>query len=288
MDVLSSIWNLRNALELPRIGASDILEILILAFVFYQLLVIVRNTRTWFLIRGLVVLLVFFALAAILRLNTILFIAEHALSVMIIALIVVFQQELRRALEQLGTRSNVLFKLFGAEDVVEKRFDEDVIQDLVTACYYLGKKCTGALIVIEQKIPLEEYAGTGIKLDAVLSSQLLINIFEHNTPLHDGAIVVRGDRVVSATCYLPLSKNMDIPKELGTRHRAAIGVSEVTDSITIVVSEETGKVSVAEGGTLSHNLTPEELQLRLQVLHAPVEEKKFGLNLLKGMLKNES
>lgn len=286
MNIISNILNLRYVLEMPRAGFTDILEIAILTFVLYQLLILVRNTRTWFLIRGLVVLLAFFVLAAVLHLNTILFIAEHALSVMVIALIVVFHPELRRALEQLGTKSNILFSIFGVEESTAGRFDEEIVDEIVAACYALGKTRTGALMVIEKKLTLDEYVSTGIHMDALISSQLLINIFEHNTPLHDGAIIVRGNRVVSATCYLPLSKNTDIPKELGTRHRAAIGVSEVTDSFTIVVSEETGQVSVAENGEIRSNLSPAELREAMSTLcSAPAEKSFFYTKLLKGITR---
>ena len=286
MDILTRLTNLMGLLELPKIGFTDLLEIAIIAFAIYQLLVLVRNTRTWFLIKGIVILLVFFMVAAFLKLNTILFIAEHALSVIVMALLVVFQPELRRALEQLG-KSNMFFGLFRNTEITDSGFDERVIAELVKASFALGRTRTGALMVIERDIPLEEFEKTGIEVDARITSALLINIFEHNTPLHDGAVIIRGDRVVSATCYLPLSKNQDIPKELGTRHRAAIGVSEVSDSVTIVVSEETGKVSVAENGMLTHNLNADELQERLHVLRTPEVRKNTNWMFWKGKESNE-
>ena len=151
---------------------------------------------------------------------------------------IIFQPELRKALENLGGK-NVLGKLFDFGKVEENKFSDHTIDELIKACYAMGKVKTGALIVIEDEILLNEYVRTGIDIDAIISSQLLINIFEKNTPLHDGAVIVRGDRVVSATCYLPLSDSMTLSKDLGTRHRAAVGISEVSDSLTIVVSEET-------------------------------------------------
>ena len=156
----------------------------------------------------------------------------------------------------------------------------------------MGKVKTGALIVIEHEQPLKEYERTGIDVDGIISSQLLINIFEHNTPLHDGAVIVRGNRVVSATCYLPLSDNMALSKDLGTRHRAGVGISEVTDSLTVIVSEETGKISVAYGGELERNLDAARLKERLlEIQDKPVEEKKRklwkGKSIGKAGLKDE-
>jgi diadenylate cyclase len=148
-------------------------------------------------------------------------------------------------------------------DRAPKRFSERTVSEIVKATYEMAKVKTGALIVVEKDMLLGEYERTGIPLDSIVSSQLLINIFEKNTPLHDGAIIVRGDRIVSATCYLPLSDNMDLDKELGTRHRAAVGISEVSDSLTIIVSEETGAVSTAEGGRIRRKLTGEQLKEQL-------------------------
>lgn len=288
METISNFFSILEVLELPQIGFTDILEIIIIAVILYYILLMVQNTRAWFLLRGIAVILVFFGVATVLRLDTILFIAENSISVIVMAIIVVFQPELRKMLEHLG-QNKTLFTFFGGNSIPdENQFDQTTIDELVKASYALGRTRTGALIVIERELPLEEYVRTGITVDAVLSSSLLINIFEHNTPLHDGAVIVRGNRVVSATCYLPLSQNTEIPKELGTRHRAAIGVSEVTDSVTLVVSEETGKVSVAEGGALSRNLTPVELQQKLQSLHPPVEEPRgIHLKCWKGRQKNE-
>ncbi len=263
-----------------QVRPTDILEILIIAFVLYHLLVWVKNTRTWFLLRGILVILGFFGIAAILELNTILFIAQHSLSVIVLAVVVVFQPELRRALEQLG-KNNVLINFFSPVEDEAKGFDDKTIEELVSASFALGKARTGALMVIAREIPLTEYINTGIEVDAVVTSQLLINIFEHNTPLHDGAVIIKGNRVVSATCYLPLSSNLNISKDLGTRHRAALGISENTDSVTIVVSEETGNVSLAQGGQLSLHLTADQLQERLEELREKREEKPRRIWILK-------
>lgn len=253
-----------KTLDTLQIRKTDVVEVIILAFLLYQVLVWIKRTRAWALLKGFLVLLIFIFLAWAFQLNTILWLAQNVFSLGITALVIVFQPELRRALEQLG-QQNILNSVFSFDSSKEDsaRFSDRTVNELIKAVYEMAKVKTGALIVIEKNTPLQEYERTGITLDSVLSSQLLINIFEHNTPLHDGAVIVRGDRVVSATCYLPLSDNMFLSKELGTRHRAAVGVSELTDSLTIVVSEETGKVSAASNGKLLRSLTEEELREHL-------------------------
>ena len=214
----------------------------------------------------ILVIAVFVFVAEYFEMNTILWIAENFFSLGITALVIVFQPELRRALEQLGQK-NFITSVFSFDSQKnQERFSERVVNEIVKATYEMAKVKTGALIVIEQDVVLKEYERTGIPLDSLVSSQLLINIFEHNTPLHDGAILVRGERVVSATCYLPLSDNMELSKELGTRHRAAVGISEVCDALTIVVSEETGNVSIAVGGELYRNVDAEYLKGKLNFI----------------------
>lgn len=251
----------------PKIGVIDIIEILFLSFIIYHIMIWFKKTRAWTLFKGIAVLAFFVALAALLQMNTILWIFRNAISVGIIAVIVLFQPELRRALEELG-RKNIIGDMWMRDDRRDgdNRISEVTIRELVEATVEMGKVKTGALIVIEQKVALGEYESTGINVDAVLTKQLLINIFEKNTPLHDGAVIVRNNRVISATCYLPLSARSDINKDLGTRHRAALGISEVSDSMTIVVSEETGAISVAHGGLLYRNLDASELRKRLTSL----------------------
>jgi len=219
--------------------------------------------------------------------STILWIAENTLNVGLIALVIIFQPELRNALENIGGK-NILGNLFIFNKTVEEKFSNHTIDELIKAVFAMGKVKTGALIVIEDEIVLDEYIRTGIDVDALVSSQLLINIFEKNTPLHDGAIILRGDRVVSATCYLPLSDSLSLSKDLGTRHRAAVGISEVSDSLTIIVSEETGRVSVAYRGEIFRNLDADGLRLKLQQLQKlNVEKSVKGMELLKRRLKNE-
>ena len=192
-------------------------------------------------------------------------------------------------LEQLGQKKIVasIFPLDSGKEVQE-RFTDKTINELVKACFDMGEVRTGALIVIEQNIRLSEYERTGINVDAILTSQLLINIFEHNTPLHDGAVLVRGNRIVAATCYLPLSDNMELSKQLGTRHRAGVGISEVSDSLTIIVSEETGQVSTAMNGKLKRNIDSDTLRTELAKIQnkTHVDSKKLK-QLLKGREKRE-
>lgn len=250
----------------PQISKTDIAEMVIISFLIYNILVWFKKTRAWNLLKGIIVVMIFILISAIFQLNTILWIAGKTINVAVIAIIIVFQPELRRALEQLGQR-NFLTTLFSFDSQKnQERFSERTVNEIVKATYEMAKVKTGALIVIEQNVILSEYERTGIVLDSLVSSQLLINIFEHNTPLHDGAIIVRGERVISATCYLPLSDSMELSKELGTRHRAAVGISEVSDALTIVVSEETGNVSIAVAGELYRNVDAEYLKGKLNFI----------------------
>ena len=273
-------------LGLPDISFSpiDFIEILIIAFLFYHILLWIKSTKAWNLFKGIIVILLFVLVSAIFQMNTILWLAERTLNVGLIALVIIFQPELRKALENLGEK-NFFGKIFNFSKSDECKFSDRTIEELIKACYAMGKVRTGALIVIEDEILLNEYIRTGIDIDAILSSQLLINIFEKNTPLHDGAVIVRGDRVVSATCYLPLSDSLSLSKNLGTRQRAAVGVSEVSDSLTIVVSEETGKVSIASKGQIYHGIDADFLREKLQYLQNRNHEVT-KLELLKRRFRN--
>lgn len=232
------------SLDALNITKTDVAEIIILSFIIYQIMNWIKSTRAWNLLKGFAVILFLLAVAACFHMNTILWIAENFFSLGITAVIIVFQPELRRALEQLGEK-NILTSIvpFESSKKEEEGITDRTVLELVKACFEMGKARTGALIVIEQSVKLQEYDRTGISIDSLVSSQLLLNIFEKNTPLHDGAVILAGNRIRSATCYLPLSDNMKLSKALGTRHRAAVGISEVSDSMTIVVSEETGSVS---------------------------------------------
>ncbi|MGN0383830.1 MAG: diadenylate cyclase CdaA [Eubacterium sp.] len=276
---------MESYLKLPKISPSDIVEIIIIAFLVYQVMKWIKKTRAWTLLKGLVVLLIMILVASFFNLTTILWIANKAFSVGIIAIVIVFQPELRQALEQLGRRKYIgnIFPQNGTTE--EGRFSDKTIARIVDATFSLAKEKTGALIVIEQDITLEQFEHTGIKIDAAISSQLFINIFEHNTPLHDGAVIVRGDRIVAATCYLPLSDNMDLSKELGTRHRAGVGISEITDSLVIIVSEETGKVSIAQKGELLTDIDTTTLKgelVKVQNKKQVTEKKRIMLGKGRG------
>ena len=256
----------RTTLHMPQMRWPDILEILIIAFLVYHILVWARNTRLWSLLKGIIVILVFILIAALFNMSTILWIVGRAFGIAFTAMVVILQPELRKALEELGRKKFFANILSLGDAKTEGRFSDKTLNEIVRACVEMAKVRTGALIVIEQSHPLTEYERTGIDVDGIVTSQLLINIFEHNTPLHDGAVIIRGDRITSATCYLPLSDNMGIGKELGTRHRAGIGVSEATDSLTIIVSEETGKISVAYEGELERAVDSDRLRERLRFI----------------------
>ena len=272
---------------LPRISLGNILEMVIISFLVYEILVWIKNTRAWNLLKGLLVILLFVVFAAVFHLTVILWILENTTTIAVTALLVIFQPELRKALEQLGSR-NIISNILSFDDGKDSQaFSDRTINELVRATFEMAKVKTGALMVIERSTPLGEIERTGIEVDGIVTSQLLINIFEHNTPLHDGAVVIRGNRVTAATCYLPLSDNMGISKDLGTRHRAAVGVSEASDSVTIVVSEETGRVTVASGGQLRRVASGDELRSLLSTLIKHEDANTGRFKIWKGRRKNE-
>ena len=261
---------------MPEINWKDIIEILVIAFLVYEIMLWIKNTKAWSLLKGIVVILVFLLFAEIFEMNTILWIANRLFTIAATVIVVVFQPELRRALEQLGTRAKIGdIMFFDQSHSEEGRFTDRTLEEIIRGCNEMAKVKTGALIVVQQNNSLSEVERTGIKVDALVSSQLLINIFEHNTPLHDGAVVINGDRVTYATCYLPLSDNLSLSKELGTRHRAGVGISEVSDSLTIIVSEETGRISLAYQGQLERNVDQDNFRRMLEVIqNKPGAEKK--------------
>ena len=273
--------------RMPSIIWTDIVEIAIISFLIYHILVWVKNTKAWSLLKGVVVIALFLVVAAIFKMNTILWIAKNIVGIAATAIIIILQPELRRALEELG-RKNIISSLipFDSGKTETGLFSDRTINEIVKACVEMGKVKTGALIVIERSQSLAEYERTGIDVDGIVSSQLLINIFEHNTPLHDGAVIVRENRVTSATCYLPLSDNMALRKELGTRHRAGVGISEATDSFTVIVSEETGRISVAMEGKLERNLDGEALKERLRMIQDKQQPEEKKVKRWKGRKKN--
>ena len=277
---------------IPKITVFDVIDVVVVTLIVYELLIWIKNTRAWTLLKGIVFILGIMIVAYAFKLNTILFITRNVFSIGIIAIVILFQPELRRALDELGRNrftdsiGNFFAKLFGVgRKEVTIGLSDKSIYEIVKASLDMSRAKTGALIVIENDTPLGEYESTGISIDAAISAQLLTNIFEKNTPLHDGAVIVRDNRIVSATCYLPLTDRNDLTKELGTRHRAGIGISEVSDSVTIIVSEETGSISVAKKGNILRNLSENGLREQLLDLQIkPVEKhrkksKKGGLKI---------
>lgn len=273
----------------PKISIIDVIQIVVIAFFVYQFMIWIKYTRAYTLLKGILFVLLFIFLAYIFKMNTILWIFSNLASTLIVGVVVIFQPELRKVLEQLGQKRIMSAIIsFGSDREVQERFTDKTISELIKACFDMGEVKTGALIVIEQAELLTDYVRTGINLDAILTSQLLINIFEHNTPLHDGAVIVRGNRIVAATCYLPLSDNMELSKQLGTRHRAGVGISEQTDSLTIIVSEETGHVSVAYRGQLIRGVNSAKLrEMLVMAQNKKVVDNNKLRHLLKGRKKHE-
>ncbi len=260
--------------SIPNFYFTDIVEIVLIAILLYYVILWFRKSRAWSLLKGITVLVVIMVIAALLNLSTIVWLVNKTLSAGIIALVIIFQPELRRALEELG-KKNVLFKVLKiGGNLMDDTFDDQSIDEITRATLEMAKAKTGALIVISQEHDLQQYIETGIQINANITSQLLINIFEKNTPLHDGAVIIRGNRIVAATCYLPLSESISLSKDLGTRHRAGLGISEVTDCIVIIVSEETGSISIAKEGKLIRNADAAILKSELHKAQGSEEDKK--------------
>ena len=243
---------------MSRITFKDVIDILIVAFFIYKIILWIKETRAWSLFKGVVLVLLISSLAFIFRLTTIQWIVKTTIQVGITAIIILFQPELRKALEELGKgRFNIPFLGNSFSSINQTTIDE-----IIKAVYAMAKVRTGALILVERQVMLGDLEQTGIGVDAAVSSALLINIFEDKTPLHDGAVIIRSNRIAAASCILPLTAS-EIGKDLGTRHRAAVGASELSDAYSIVVSEESGLVSLASGGKLIRNLSPEDLRNKL-------------------------
>ena len=251
-----------------------ILDIAIVAIFIYKLISMVKGTRAVQLIKGLLLLLVLTAVSSssVLGLNTVNWILEQIKTMLLIAIPVVFQPELRRALEQLGNSSFIPGSKKSREDTEVVRIVDQLVPFLAEAC----RTHTGVLLALQREVGLGEYVNTGIKINGNLTSQLLGNIFIVNTPLHDGAVIIEDDVILAASCYLPLSENINISKALGTRHRAGIGLSEVSDALVCIVSEETGAISIAEGGKLQYHISEETLrQSLLEGLHTDTSKSIF-------------
>lgn len=277
MQRLRAIFsNYFTDLHIPIIRWTDIVEIIILAVIVYYVMNWIRKTRAYAMLRMLLVVFVVVILAALFNMTTIMWVIRNVSSVAILAIVVILQPELRHGLMELGQKNWISsFLRTGAGE--NGRFSDRTISEIIRACTEMSKVKTGALIVMEHELPLTEFEDTGIEIDAIVTSQLLINIFEKNTPLHDGAVIIRGDRVAAATCYLPLSERA-IDKDLGTRHRAALGMAESSDALVIVVSEETGAISIAFRGELERKVDAGRLKaamIGIQDKSEPDSQKKF-------------
>lgn len=280
--------------EYPIKLISLILDIAIVIFLAYELLRIVKDSRAWQLVKGIAFLVIATALSGLLKLHILNYILSTVMDWGVILIIIIFQPEIRRALEQLGG-TNKFSRFFGFDKDIITKTKEDIYK-VVIAVYELAQKRTGALIVIERDIQIKDIIATGIPLDSEVSPQLLVNIFVPNTPLHDGAVVISNNRIAAAACMLPLAGDQDIAKELGTRHRAGIGISKESDSLAIIVSEETGKVSLAKDGTLIADVREDALKKilisnivtkRLNEAKANEESKKIKEKIKKFFKKKD-
>lgn len=269
----------------PRIGIADILDMILVTFIIYEIIIWFRSTRAWTLFKGVIVLVLVAVLASVIKMNVTSWILQNTMVYGMLALVIIFQPEIRKALERLG--HGRFFSLFSTAEQ-KKMLSHETVNEIIEAMEEMASVKTGALICIEQEVPLGEYEQTGIPVDAVVTSQLLINIFEKNTPLHDGAVVIRGNRVASATCYLPLSDNMSISKAMGTRHRSALGLSEVSDAIVLVVSEETGAMSVARGGKITRNVNRNDIARLFQYQKEHAEKNTSLISKIRDLYASDS
>lgn len=262
-------WN-----RIPQIGVNDIIDILIVAFLFYTVMRLIRSTSAARVARSILLLLVVTGLTEIFKLYTLNWILSKILEIGVIALVIMFQPELRRMLERFGGR--FFTNLISSGGAASPK--QQAIEATVAACEVMSKEKVGALLIFERSMPLDEYFKTGTIVDAKVSDQLLRNLFFKNSPLHDGAVIVRGSRVAAAGCVMPLTENTHLPSDIGTRHRAGIGSSEVSDAVVVIVSEETGTISVAIGGMLKRHLAPKTLEkLLVSELISEPEQKNSTL-----------
>lgn len=256
--------------SIPPLGVMDIVDILVVAFLIYKLMLIIRSTSAARVARSIMLLLVATWLTDVVHMYTLNWILTRVIEVGIIAIVIVFQPELRRALERFGGRTMLRF----ADPLSNRSVEQNAIAATVTACEIMAKERVGVLLVFERRTSLEEYFKTGTLIDAKVTDQLLRNLFFKNSPLHDGAVIIRHGRVAAAGCVLPLSENTHLSSDLGTRHRAGIGMSEASDAVVVIVSEETGTISVAIGGMLKRHLAPQTLEKLLTNELLPEENYK--------------
>ena len=272
---MTSFFQKLNFQLIGDLRIMDILDILAVAYIIYLLIQLIRETRAEPLLKGILMIIIVMQVSKWLQLNTIYFVLKNAMNYGIIAMIIIFQPELRRALEKMG---HTWFGLssFGAEDNISE--SEQTVNEICRACEALSKTKTGAIMVIERETKLGDIIHAGVKIDAHLTSELLLNIFVVNTPLHDGAVVIRNNRILAATCVLPLTQREDLPPELGTRHRASIGMTEEADAVSVIVSEETGIISYAVNGKLFRRQSPESLKKNLMELFETDANRKKSVN----------
>ncbi len=272
----------------PLLLIMSVLDVIIVIFLFYKLFQILKGTRAWQLLKGILLLILATFVSEVLKLNILNYILSSVMTYGVFMLIVIFQPELRRALEQLGTNKFSKFLGIDNEDVNSKT--KENIYKIAIAAMELSKTGTGALIVIEREIKIEDITNTGIIMNSEISPQLLVNIFEPKTPLHDGAVIISNHKIAAASCMLPLADDKDIARELGTRHRAAIGISKESDSIVVVVSEETGKVSIAKDGTLIADVREDVLKkilIKNLIIEPKTKVKKKVKTKKKEMVVNQ-
>jgi diadenylate cyclase len=263
--VADSLWYLQ------RLERIDVLDILLVAFIFFWVLYLVRGTRAVSLLRGVILLIIVVTLlSGLIRLRAFAWLTQKALPALLVAIPVIFQQELRRALERVGRAGTLLGRSTGNQAVLEQ-----ALAAIAQACHILSERRHGALIILERETGLQEFVDSGVRLDAIITSDLLLTIFDPHTMLHDGAVVVRRGRVVAAACVLPLSTAFLADRQLGLRHRAAIGVTEESDAIAVVVSEERGSISIAHNGRIIRNLDAKRLEAVLQAFFQPVLERAW-------------
>ena len=268
MDIISNFFTQITA----NIRIQDIIDVLVISFVVYKIFDFLKQTRAEQLLKGIAILLVLTKISEWLQLYTVNWILSNTMTVGTIAILVVFQPELRRGLEYLGRTSIFTGNL--AE--IQENEAKHTVKSILDAVASLSRQKIGAILVIERRTGLNEIIDTGTKMDSIVSAELLINIFIPNTPLHDGAVIIKDDRIRAAACFLPLSENMTISKEMGTRHRAALGMSERSDSLSIVVSEETGVISIAEHASISRHLDIDTLETILMEIYRRSEDRSMG------------
>lgn len=286
------IWNsftsyMTELLQSPLKLLTLTLDIVIVAYILYKFIIYAKKTKMWQLLRGILLILIITAISEVLQLKILNFILTAFMPYGVIALIVIFAPELRRMLEQLGT--NKITKYFGIYKDLETKTKEDVYK-IVIAATELSKTKTGGLIVIERDIKINDIIDSGVKIEAEISPQLIVNLFTPNTPLHDGAVIVSNNKLTAAACILPLADDKDIAKEIGTRHRAGIGISKESDAIAVIISEETGKISVAIDGKLIADVKEDALR-NILIKHVInkrfTSEKQMKINLFKNKKENK-